>query len=95
MKHLLFIAATLLTAFTAEAEVRGYGPLTLDFSRAKKMGQSIVVPATNNQKKQLYIAVICEGKVYNFTKDEMKWGEWNEPENIYEFRIVADVCNFI
>ena len=95
MKHLLFAAATLLIAFTAEAEVRGYGPLTLDFSRAKNMGQSIVVPATNNQKKQLYVAVICEGKVYNSTDDEMKWGEWNEPENIYESRIVADVCNFI
>ena len=59
------------------------------------MGQSIVVPATNNQKQQLYVAVICEGKVYNSTDIGMEWGEWNEPKNIYESRIVADVCNFI
>ena len=36
MKRLLFIAATLLLALSAKAEVRGYGGLTLDFTRAKK-----------------------------------------------------------
>ena len=33
--------------------------------------------------------------VEEITDGEMKWGEWNEPENIFESRIVADVCNFI
>ena len=95
MKRLLFVAATLLLGFTAEAEVRGYGALTLDFTRARKMGQSIVVPAKNDQKQKLYVAVVCEGRVFNSTGDEMKWGEWSEPKNIFESRIVADVCNFI
>ena len=95
MKLLLFVAATLSLAFTAEAEVRGYGALTLDFTRARKTGQSIVIPAENDQKQKLFVAVICEGRVFNSTDDEMKWGEWREPKNIFESRIVADVCNFI
>ena len=95
MKHLLFVAATLLLALTAEAEVRGYGALTLDFTRARKTGQSIVIPAENDQKQKLFIAVICDGRVFNSTDNEMQWGEWREPKNIFESRIVADVCNFI
>ena len=95
MKCFLFVAASLLLALTAEAEVRGYGELTLDFKRAKKTDQSIVIPAENGQKQKLYVAVVCEGRVFNSTDDEMKWGEWREPNNIFESRIVADVCNFI
>ena len=95
MKRLLFVAATLLLALTAEAEVRGYGALTLDFTRARKTGQSIVIPAENDQKQKLFVAVICEGRVFNSTDNEMKWGKWREPKNIFESRIVADVCNFI
>ena len=95
MKRLLFVAATLLLGFTAEAEVRGYGALTLDFSRATKNGKSIVVPGENDQKQKLYIAVVCEGRVFNSTDNQMEWSEWNEPKNLFESRIVADVCNFI
>ena len=95
MKRLLFVAATLLLGITAEAEVRWYGALTLDFARATKNGKSIVVPGENDQKQKLYIAVVCEGRVFNSTDNEMEWGEWNEPKNLFESRIVADVCNFI
>ena len=95
MKRLLFVVATLLLGFTAEAEVRGYGALRLDFTRARKMGQSIVVPAENDQKQKLYVAVACEDRIFNSTNDETKWGEWSKPKNIFESRIVADVCNFI
>ena len=95
MKRLLFVAITLLLGFTAEAEVRGYGALTLDFTRARKTGQTIVVPTKNGQKQNLYVGVVCEGRVFNSTDDEMKWGEWSEPKNIFESRIVADICNFI
>ena len=95
MKRFLFVAASFMLALTAEAEVRGYGELTLDFKRARKTGQSIVIPAENDQKQKLYVAVVCEGRVFNYTNNEMKWGEWREPDNIFESRIVADVCNFI
>ena len=95
MKRLLFIATTLLLAFTAKAEVRGYGGLTLDFTRAKKTGKSIIVPGENDQKQKLYVAVACEERVFNSTDSEMEWGEWSEPKNIFESRIVDDVCNFI
>ena len=53
MKRLLFIAATLLLALSAKAEVRGYGGLTLDFTRAKKTEKSIIVPGENNQKQKI------------------------------------------
>ena len=95
MRRLLFIAATLLIALSAEAEVRGYGGLTLDFTRAKKTGESIIVPGENDQKQKIYVAVACDGRIFNSTNDEMEWGEWGEPKNIFESRIVADICNFI
>ena len=95
MKYFAFVAASLLIALTAEAEVRGYGELTLDFKRARKTGQSIVIPAERDQKQKLHVAVVCEGRVFNSTDDEMKWGEWRKPNNVFESRIVADVCNFI
>ena len=95
MKRLPFIAATLLLALSAKAEVRGYGDLTLDFTRAKKTGKSIIVPGENDQKKEIHVAVACEVRLLNSTNDEMKWGEWSEPKNIFESRIVADICNFI
>ena len=95
MKRFLFVAASFLLPLNAEAEVRGYGELTLDFKRARKMGQSIVIPAERDQKQKLHVAVVCEGRVFNSTDEEMKWGEWREPDNIFESRIVADVCNFI
>ena len=95
MKRLLFIAATLLLALPAKSEVRGYGGLTLDFTQAKKTGKSIIVPGKNDQEEKIYVAVACEGRVFNSTNDEMEWGEWSEPKNIFESRIVADICNFI
>ena len=96
MKRLLFIAATLLLALSTKAEVRGYGGLTLDFTRAKKTGKPIIVPGENDQKQKIYVAVVCEGgRVLNSTNDEMEWGEWSKPKSIFESRIVADVCNFI
>ena len=95
MKRLPLIAATLLLALSANAEVRGYGGLTLDFTRAKKMGKSIIVPGENDQKQKIYVAAACDGRVFNSTNDEMKWGKWSKPKNIFESRIVADICNFI
>ncbi len=65
MKRLFFLVTALLTTFPAIAETRKYGPLTLDFGRAQKMGQSIVVPGTNPQKQPLFIAVLCEERLFN------------------------------
>ena len=95
MKRLLFITATLLLALSAKAEVRRYGGLTLDFTRAKKTGKSIIAPGENDQKQKIYVAVACDGRVFNSTDDEMAWGKWRDPQNIFESRIVADICNFI
>ena len=95
MKRLLFIAASLLLALSAKAEVRGYGGLTLDFTRAKKTGKSIIVPGKNDQTQKIHVAVACEGRLFNSTNNEMEWSEWSEPKNIFESRIVAAICNFI
>ena len=53
MKRLLFVPATLLPGLSAEAEVREHGTLTLDFARARKVGQSIANPGKNKQKQSL------------------------------------------
>ncbi len=95
MKRLFFLVIALLTTVPAIAETRKYGPLTLDFGRAQKMGQSTVVPGVNPQKQPLFIAVLCENRLFNFTGAELKWNNWNKPATIYEAKIIADVCNFI
>ena len=89
------VPVALLTAVPIRAEVRKYGPLILDFGRAQKMGQAIVVPGVNPQKQPLFIAVLCAERLFNFTGAESKWNEWNEPATIHEAKIIADVCNFI
>ena len=65
MNSLFFLVTALLTAAPAIAETRKYGPLMLDFGRAQQMGQSIVVPGTNPQKQPLFIAVLCEERLFN------------------------------
>ena len=95
MNRFLFLVIALLTTVSAIAETRRYGPLTLDFGRAQKMGQSIVVPGKNPQRQPLFIAVLCEDRLFNFTGAELKWNDWNTPANIFEAKIIADVCNFI
>ena len=65
------------------------------FQASKKDGPVIVIPAENGQKQKLYVAVVCEGRVFSSTDVEMIWGEWREPNNIFESRIVVDVCSFI
>ena len=95
MKFLLCIATILSTAYPVLAETRTYGPLILDFARAQKMGQSIVVPSKNSQGQPLFIAVLCAERLFNFTGSQSKWNDWGEPANIHEARIIADVCNFI
>ena len=95
MKRLFYLVIALLTTAPAIAETRKYGPLTLDFGRAQKMGQSTVVPGVNPQKQPLFIAVLCENRLFNFTGAELKWNNWNKPATIHEAKIIADVCNFI
>ena len=87
MKCFLFVAVSFLLALNAEAEVRGYGELTLDFKRARKTGQSIVIPAERDQKQKLHVAVVCEGRAFNSTDEEMKWGEWRKPNNILNLEL--------
>ena len=95
MNRLPFLVAALLTAVPALAETRKYGPLILDFGRAQKMGDSIVVPSVNPQKQTLFIAFLCAERLFNFTGAGSKWNDWNEPATIHEAEIVSDVCNFI
>ena len=95
MNSPFFLVIAFLTTAPAIAETRKYGPLMLDFARAQQMGQSIIVPGTNPRKQSLFIAVLCEERLFNFTGAESKWNEWNKPANIHEAKIIADVCNFI
>ena len=50
MNRLPFLVVALLIAVPAIAETRKYGPLILDFGRAQKMGDSIVVPLNETPK---------------------------------------------
>ena len=89
MKCLFFLVIALLTTVPAIAETRKYGPLILDFGRAQKMGDSIVVPGVNPQKQPLFIAVLCAERLFNFTGAGSKWNDWNEPATIHEAKILS------
>ena len=71
----LFFVIALLTTVPAIAEARRYGPLILDFSRAQKMRQSIVVQGINPQKQPFFTAVLVCGAFIQF-----HW-YWNEAES--------------
>ena len=66
MKRFFFLVIALLTTVPAIAETRKHGPLTLDFGSTQKMGQSIVVPGANPQKRPLFIAILCEYRLFNY-----------------------------
>ena len=89
MQRLLCIAASLLLAIPANAQVRNYGPLRVDLSKAKQMDEFIVVPAKNPRGQYLYVGVFCKERLFN------KWKEWSNPETMHEAKIVADMCNQI
>ena len=95
MKRLLFLVAIISTTFTVKAQVRNYGPLILNFSQAKQMEESIVVPAKNSKGQPLYVAAFCEERLFNFTGAEFEWNDWSKPTTVYESKIVADICNQI
>lgn len=95
MQRLLCIVATFFLVIPAKAQVRNYGPLKIDFSKAKLMQDFIVAPAKNPQGQYLYIGVFCRERLFNFTGAEYKWKEWNDPATLYEARIVDDICNQI
>ena len=95
MKRLLYLAATLSITCPVNAQVRNYGPLILNFSQAKQMEGSIVVPAKNSKGQPLYVAAFCEERFFNFTGAEFEWSEWSKPATVHESKIVADICNQI
>ena len=95
MKRFLCISVSLLLSIPAKAQVRSYGPLRVDLSKAKQMDEFIVVPAKNPRGQYLYIGVFCKERLFNFTGAEYKWKEWNIPETMHEAKIVADMCNQI
>ena len=95
MQRLLCIAASLFLAIPANAQVRNYGPLRVDLSKAKQMDEFIVVPAKNPRGQYLYVGVFCKERLFNFTGAEFKWKQWNSPETMHEARIVADMSNQI
>ena len=95
MQHLLYIVVSLLLAIPANAQVRNYGPLRVDLSKAKQMDEFIVVPAKNPRGQYLYVGVFCKERLFNFTGAEFKWKQWNSPETMHEAKIVADMCDQI
>ena len=70
MQRPLCIAATLLLAIPANAQVSNYGPLRVDFSKAKQMDEFIVIPAKSPRGQYLYIGVFSKERLFNFTGAE-------------------------
>ena len=95
MKILPFVAAFLSITSTARAQVRTYGPLVLNFDEATRIENTIVLPAKNQQGQALFLGIFCEERLFNFTGEGYRWKDWGSPTNVYEARIVSDVCNQI
>ena len=95
MKRFLGFLCVISLASNAIAQERKYGTLRLDFKYARKNDFAVVIPAKNNKDQRIFIGVYCQDRLFNFTGSEGQWKEWQIPVNIYESRIVADVCNQI
>ena len=95
MKPLALLFAMVSVVLPAAAEVRSYGPLRLDFRQAKKMDDSVVIPAKNQRSQLLFVGIHCEKRLFNFTGAENQWKNWSKPETVHEVNIVKDVCNQI
>ena len=87
MKRLLYLAATLSVACPVKAQVRNYGPLILNFSQAKQMEGSIVVPAKNSKGQPIYVAAFCEERLFNFTGAEFEWSEWSKRQRFMSLKL--------
>ena len=95
MKHLLVFFTFFIMSAYARAQDRKYGPLLVDFENARRSNSSIIIPARNQKGQSLFIGVYCKNRLFNFTGAEGQWKDWEIPVNIYEAKIVADVCNQI
>ena len=97
MKHLLgFLVFIALTPQShVMAQDRKYGPLRLDLRNVRKNDFAFIVPAKNKQDQTLFLGIYCEERLFNFTGAGGKWKVWETPQNVYEARIIADICNQI
>ena len=54
-----------------------------------------ILDNANKFAENIYLSSTIQSDNWLIRQDEMKWGEWSEPKNIFESRIVANICNFI
>ena len=97
MKRFLgfLVVMSLISQSHVMAQVRKYGPLRLDLRNVRKDDFAFIVPAINKQDQTLFLGIYCEERLFNFTGAGGQWKEWDTPQNVYEARIIADICNQI
>ena len=78
MKTLLFIA-TIFNHLTVRAQDRTY--ISLNFDEATRIENTIVLPAKNQQGKDLFLGIFCEERLFNFTGEGYRWKDWGSPTN--------------
>ena len=93
LRFIFFIL--LISQSDVRAQERRYGPLRLDLRNVRKNDFAFIIPAKNKQDQALFLGIYCKERLFNFTGAGGLWKEWEPPQNVYEARIVADVCNQI
>ena len=92
MKSVLAFLALSLLGGPANAELRQYGPLSVDFSQSKTMNGAIILRATNSKDQVLFVGAYCDKGLFNYTGAEYKWKSWHKPATEHERNIVNDLC---
>ena len=93
MKPVFVLLALTLLGGAADAELRQYGPLSVDFSQSKTMNGAIIRRATNSKDQILFVGAYCDKGLFNYTGAEYKWKTWNKPATADEKQLVADLCS--
>ena len=93
MKSVLAFLALSLLGGPANAELRQYGPLSVDFSQSKTMNGAIILRATNSRDQVLFVGASCDKGLFNYTGAEYKWKTWNKPATEHEEQLLVDLCN--
>ena len=92
MKPVFALLALSLLGGSANAELRQYDPLSVDFSQSKTMNGAIILRATNSKDQVLFVGAYCDKGLFNYTGAEYKWKTWSKPATADEEQLVIDLC---
>ena len=70
-----------------------YGYIYVNWSLLRSNQHSLLVPALNKDKKEIFLAFNCDNKLLNIKQPESKWKGWFSPTKSFERKLLLDICS--